>query len=61
MKNRSQIKQDRAHETRRTLIEAGKTVFFELGFQKSTMKQIIKEAGVGHGTAYVYSSNKDAL
>ncbi|WP_338651830.1 TetR/AcrR family transcriptional regulator [Lysinibacillus sp. Y5S-8] len=61
MKNRSQIKQDRAHETRRTLIEAGKKVFFELGFQKSTMKQIIKEAGVGHGTAYVYFSNKDAL
>lgn len=25
------------------------------------MKQIIKEAGVGHGTAYVYFSNKDAL
>ncbi|MCL1697360.1 MULTISPECIES: TetR/AcrR family transcriptional regulator [unclassified Lysinibacillus] len=61
MKNCSQIKQDRARETRNTLIEAGKRVFFEQGFQKSTMKQIIKEAGVGHGTAYVYFSNKDAL
>lgn len=61
MNNRRQIKQERAYETRNTLIEAGKKVFFEQGFQKSTMKQIVKEAGVGHGTAYVYFSNKDAL
>ncbi|WP_051556597.1 TetR/AcrR family transcriptional regulator [Alkalihalobacterium bogoriense] len=46
-------------ETKQKLVKAAKEVFFEQGFQKSTIQQIIKHAETGYGTAYVYFKNKD--
>ena len=54
-------KQLQAIETRQKLIDAGRICFLKHGFQKCTMKDIIQEAGVGYGTAYVYFKNKDDL
>ncbi|MCL7748562.1 TetR/AcrR family transcriptional regulator [Halalkalibacter alkaliphilus] len=52
-------RQKQAMETKRKLLKAAEEVFFEQGFQKSTIQQIIKVAETGYGTAYVYFKNKD--
>ncbi|UOE93098.1 TetR/AcrR family transcriptional regulator [Alkalihalobacillus sp. LMS39] len=52
-------RQLQAIETKQKLVKAAKEVFFEQGFQKSTIQQIIKQAETGYGTAYVYFKNKD--
>src|SRR5690625_3232735 len=54
-------RQLQALQTRRTLLESGRTVFLKHGFKKATMTQVNKEANTGYGTAYVYFKNKDAL
>ncbi|HZH60541.1 MAG TPA: TetR/AcrR family transcriptional regulator [Metabacillus sp.] len=46
-------------ETKRKLLKAAEEVFFENGFQKTTIQQIIKVAETGYGTAYVYFKNKE--
>lgn len=55
------MKQERSIETRNKLIRAGRVIFLKNGFANATMTQVIKEAGVGYGTAYVYFKNKDDL
>lgn len=50
-----------AIETRMKLIKSAHSVFLQESFQKTTISQIIKEAGVGYGTAYVYFKNKDEM
>ncbi|UYG97346.1 TetR/AcrR family transcriptional regulator [Cytobacillus firmus] len=54
-------RQQQALKTRQKLLQAGKEVFLENGFQKSTISQMIKKAKTGYGTAYVYFKNKDEL
>ncbi len=54
-------RQQQALKTRSRLLKAGKEVFLENGFQKTTISQIIKKAKTGYGTAYVYFKNKDEL
>lgn len=54
-------KQRKAQMTRQRLVEAARKIFSEKGFQHCTMKDIITEADVGYGTAYVYFPNKDTL
>jgi len=49
----------RALKTRHKLIKAAEKVFIQEGFQQTTIKQIIKEAGVGYGTAYGHFNGKD--
>lgn len=54
-------RQQQALKTRQKLLQAGKEVFLEKGFQKATISQVIKKAKTGYGTAYVYFKNKDEL
>ncbi|KML41704.1 MULTISPECIES: TetR/AcrR family transcriptional regulator [Cytobacillus] len=54
-------RQQQALKTRQKLLQAGKEVFLENGFQKATISQMIKKAKTGYGTAYVYFKNKDEL
>lgn len=54
-------RQRKAQMTRQKLVEAARKIFSEKGFQHCTMKDIITEADVGYGTAYVYFPNKDTL
>lgn len=54
-------RQRQALQTRERLLEAGRTIFLEQGFQRATISQIIKKARTGYGTAYVYFKNKDEL
>lgn len=43
------------------LLEAGLELFFEKGFEKTTIDEIIGRADCGKGTFYRYFSNKDLL
>lgn len=54
-------RQLQAIQTRKKLIDAGRTVFLQHGFQKATIAQINQVAKTGYGTAYVYFRNKDEL
>lgn len=51
----------RSMETRNKLLAAGRDIFIEYGFQKSTISQIIKKANTGYGTAYVHFKGKDDI
>ena len=54
-------RQLQALQTRENLLNAGRIVFLQNGFQKATMAQINKIAKTGYGTAYSYFRNKDEL
>ncbi|MFC0561338.1 TetR/AcrR family transcriptional regulator [Halalkalibacter alkalisediminis] len=55
------VRERQAIQTRKNLLDAGKAIFLENGFQKATISQMIKRAHTGYGTAYVYFKNKDDL
>ncbi|MCF6138474.1 TetR/AcrR family transcriptional regulator [Pseudalkalibacillus berkeleyi] len=48
-------------QTRNKLLGAARKVFIDQGFQKTTITQIIKDAELGYGTAYVHFKNKDDI
>ncbi|MFV0133142.1 TetR/AcrR family transcriptional regulator [Streptomyces sp. HMX87] len=53
-------KLDRADsETRRTLLDAARTVFEARGYARTTVADITREAGVGRATFYVYFASKE--
>ncbi|WP_461829779.1 TetR/AcrR family transcriptional regulator, partial [Aquifex sp.] len=47
-----------SQSTRQRLLEAGKKLFAQKGYHKTTIEDITKEAGVSHGTFYVYFKSK---
>ncbi|MBI0577872.1 TetR/AcrR family transcriptional regulator [Neobacillus cucumis] len=51
----------RSIKTKQKLLEAAKEVFLEEGFQKATISQMIKKAGIGYGTAYVHFEGKEEI
>ncbi|MDV2685774.1 TetR/AcrR family transcriptional regulator [Alkalihalophilus lindianensis] len=54
-------REEKATQTRARLLQCAEELFIEQGFVKTTISQIIKRAGLGYGTAYVYFKNKDEL
>lgn len=46
---------------RAKLLEAGLQVFFEKGFEKTTIDDIVRRAECGKGTFYNYFKNKDEM
>lgn len=52
----------KSEETRRTLLGAASRLFAERGFHATSVPDIVKAAGVGHGTFYQYfGSRRDIL
>lgn len=54
-------RQQKAQQTWQKIVAAAYDVFLQNGFQKTTITQIIKQANIGYGTAYVYFQNKDEI
>ena len=48
-------------DTRERLLSAGKRVIFRKGFHRSRVSDITSEAGVAHGTFYIYFRTKEDL
>lgn len=46
-------------ETKEMLVEAGKKVIFEKGFHGARISDITSEAGLAHGTFYLYFKSKE--
>lgn len=54
--------QDQLNQARKNqILEAATTVFAEKGFQRATIKDIAKMAGIADGTIYNYFQNKTAI
>ncbi|MER7057057.1 MULTISPECIES: ScbR family autoregulator-binding transcription factor [unclassified Streptomyces] len=53
--------QERAVQTRRTVLEAAATVFAEHGYTAATVADILKTAGVTKGALYFHFDSKEAL
>ncbi len=51
----------RSIATKQKLLDAARVVFYEFGFKKTTISQIIKRAETGYGTAYVHFKGKDEI
>jgi len=51
--------QDRAKKKVKNLLEAAQKCFSALGYEKTTMARIARDAGVSTGTAYAYYIDKD--
>lgn len=50
------------NETKRdNILKAALTLFAEQGYEKTTVQQIAKKAGVGKGTTYEYFNSKEQL
>jgi len=56
-----EIAPKKSDETRARILEAALTLFRKHGFEKTTMRNIAREAGVALGAAYYYFDSKDAL
>ena len=55
------VSKEQKAETRRSIVNAAADLFVLHGFEKTSMKQIAREAGVGDATIYKYFANKDKL
>jgi AcrR family transcriptional regulator len=53
--------QSRSRETLRRILDAADEVFSEKGYSGATIAEIIKRAGIGHGTFWLYFHNKEDL
>ena len=53
------MSQSVARETRERLIEAGKKIIFQKGFHRARVSDITSEAGLAHGTFYIYFKSKE--
>jgi len=53
--------QSRSRETLRRILAAADEVFSERGYSGTTIAEIIKRAGIGHGTFWLYFHNKEDL
>lgn len=51
----------RSRDTATRLREAAREVFDELGFTAARVEDVVKAAGVSHGTFYTYYANKAAV
>jgi AcrR family transcriptional regulator len=51
----------RGQRTRQKLVEAAEVVFGERGFERASISDITREAGVALGTFYVYFEDKQSL
>ena len=52
---------ERGRRTARSLREAARDVFSDLGYAGARVEDIVAEAGVSHGTFYTYYDNKAAV
>jgi AcrR family transcriptional regulator len=53
--------QSRSRETLRRILDAAVEVFSDKGYSQATIAEIIKRAGIGHGTFWLYFHNKEDL
>lgn len=53
--------QERSVATKEKLIRCAEDLFYKKGFEKTTVKEIVKAAGVAQGTFYLYFETKEEI
>ena len=51
----------RGHATRQSILKAAEEVFGEFGFDRASISEITRRAGVAQGTFYVYFPDKKSV
>lgn len=54
-------RQERKEDSRRRILEAARSLFKELGYQKVTVAAVMRAAGLTHGAFYAHFPSKQAL
>ncbi len=54
-------REEKKRKTKKTIIEAAVKLFGEKGFDKTSIKELAKEAGIGKGTIYTYFQKKTEI
>lgn len=57
----SGIRELKKAETRKAIIESAVQLFTEKGFEKTSIENIAKQAGIGKATVYTYFATKDEI
>jgi AcrR family transcriptional regulator len=52
---------EKSEATRNKLIECSQQLFYRKGFDRTTVREIVKAAGVAQGTFYLYFETKDEV
>ena len=55
------IRQIKKQETRKAIMQAAMTLFSEKGFDKTSIEEVAKAAGIGKGTIYGYFQTKSDI
>ncbi len=55
------IREQKKAETRKAITESAVQLFTEKGFEKTSIEDIAREAGIGKATVYTYFSTKDEI
>ncbi len=55
------IREEKKRHTRKAILEAAITLFGSKGFEKTSIEQLAKKAGVGKGTIYSYFRTKSEI
>lgn len=56
-----EAKSEKAQKTRKAILQAAEKLFLKRHIDKTTVSDIVKEAGVAKGTFYLYFDSKDEL
>lgn len=57
----SGIRETKKRETRRAIMQAAMTLFSEKGFEKTSIEELARTAGIGKGTVYGYFPTKSDI
>ena len=52
---------ERSRQTRRTLLDAGRALFADVGYARTTTGELVQRAGVTRGALYYHFRDKTAL
>lgn len=52
---------EKSEATKQRLLEAAQSLFYQKGFEKTAVREIVKAAGVAQGTFYLYFETKEQV
>ena len=55
------VREAKKQENRRAILNAGRRVFTEIGFEAATIRDIVRESGLAQGSFYNYFDTKQAV
>ncbi len=57
----SNVREEKKKKTRKAIVTAAVRLFDQKGFEKTSIEELAREAGIGKGTIYTYFQNKTEI